>query len=84
MNSTGAQQLFKDVNLQSPQSRLQEKQISVSLAAKLLGVSRDSVYRLIEDGTLRAYQHRGHGWWHVMHESVLRQLDRTKKAGKGE
>ena len=44
--------------------------ISVAAAAKRLHISRDTVIRYIEAGTLRGYRLTARGWWQVTKQSV--------------
>lgn len=47
-------------------------EISVSRATKLLGCSRNTVYRLLSDGSLAGYQWRPGGWWRIYYDSLVR------------
>jgi excisionase family DNA binding protein len=46
--------------------------ISVSNAARMLSLSRWTVVRMLEDGTLEGCQLRKRGWRRVKYESVLK------------
>jgi excisionase family DNA binding protein len=45
--------------------------ISVSTVARLLRLSRWTVVRMIQEGTLEAWRPRARGPYHVKYESVL-------------
>lgn len=48
--------------------------IAASAAAKVLGCSLNSVYRLLERGDLRGIRFGERGWWKVERESVAKLL----------
>lgn len=54
--------------------------ISVQQAARMLKVSRSSVMRYLEDGTLEGFQYRPNGWWHIYLDSVLSLRERASQA----
>lgn len=45
--------------------------VNVPWAAKMLGLSRSTIYGLLLSGTLRGYQVRDGGWWRVRKDSVI-------------
>jgi excisionase family DNA binding protein len=49
--------------------------ISVPRAAKMLGVSDDTVHRLIEDGSIKAFRYRKRGWWSVSFDSLVEYMN---------
>lgn len=57
--------------------------ISVSRVAEILDVSRDTVERMIEDGTLKAYKARKNSStspWRISYDSLLEYIDDLHKA----
>ncbi len=57
-----------------------KRTISCAHAAKLLDVSHDTVCRMIEDGTLRAYKMRPgrpKSPWRVNYDSVIEHLEKV-------
>lgn len=50
--------------------------IGVSVTARILETSPDTVLNLIEDGSLDAYQLRKGGWWRVDRDSLRRYMNR--------
>ena len=52
--------------------------IGTAQAAEMLGVSRDTVERMIEAGELQAYKTRPNttGPWKISYDSVLQQVDK--------
>jgi excisionase family DNA binding protein len=52
-------------------SPLREPTMRPAQAAEYLGISRDTVIRMVEEGILRGYRHRPGGWWKVSKASVL-------------
>lgn len=57
--------------------------VSVSSAAERLGVSRDTVLRYIEAGTLTGYRFTERGWWRVT-KSSIDSLERSMREQIGE
>lgn len=55
------------------------REISAATAARILRTSIFTVYRLIEEGTITAYQLRASGWWHVSFDSVQAHLETIRK-----
>lgn len=58
----------------SPEPRLPlvtARTVSATWAAQYLNLSVDSIYRLIEEGKLKAYRHNGRGWHKILSSSVL-------------
>lgn len=56
--------------------------ISTERAADILGVSRDSVERMIEDGTLKAYKARlnvPNSPWKVSYDSLLEYIEKLHR-----
>lgn len=62
-----------------------EREIGAMEAAKILGFrDRESVYRLIDLGELRAWKpasRRGNGKWRINLQSVIQYRDRLYEAG---
>ncbi|HWR35975.1 MAG TPA: hypothetical protein VN622_08925 [Clostridia bacterium] len=50
------------------------KYVSVSWAARAIGVSVQTVYRLIEEGKLVSRRLNDRGWHHVSYDSVVKLL----------
>ena len=56
--------------------------ISVARAAEILDASRDTVERMIEDGTLKAYKVRKNSPtspWRISYDSLLEYVDEMHK-----
>ena len=52
--------------------------ITTSDTARLLGCSRQTVMRLIEEGELQAWRHTQRGWHLVEYDSVMDYLTRNR------
>jgi excisionase family DNA binding protein len=52
--------------------------ISPTRAGQLLGCSRATVIRMIEDGTVKAYRLRTRGWIHVDYDSFCELIRKSK------
>ena len=57
--------------------------LSLADVARILGCSRQTIYRLIECGELAGLQLRDHGWWRVLGRSLDRYLARRLGKKKG-
>ena len=44
--------------------------VAVKFAAQRLGVSEVTVLRYLDDGTLRGFQLKPRGWWHILKSSL--------------
>ena len=55
--------------------------ISVSLAAKYLGCSKDIVWGLLESGELKGFRLSPRGWWMVNKQSVDRKCREIREYG---
>lgn len=56
-----------------------QQTISVRHAAEILDVSVHTIFRLIEDGSLKAYQireNRKHSPWRIFYDSLLAYVER--------
>jgi len=51
-------------------------------AARALGCSRQTIYRLISDDRLDAVQLRDAGWWRVARSSLAKYLQRLRHPNK--
>jgi excisionase family DNA binding protein len=49
----------------------QKAEISSRAAARILRVSQTTVYRLIEDGSIKGWQLKAGGWWRIEYDSVI-------------
>jgi len=54
-------------------------EINVGTAARILKVSPDTVNRLCDEGTLRAWRVPPRGWWRIDFDSVMTFLQMTRK-----
>ncbi len=57
----------------------ESKEIFVGQAASILKVSRNTVERLCEEGTLRARRFPDRGWWRIERDSVVEHRERVAR-----
>lgn len=55
--------------------------ISVNLAGRYLGCSREIVWKLLESGELKGFRLSPRGWWMVNKQSVERKVKEIEEFG---
>lgn len=61
-----------------------DDELSVPQAAALLGVSEETVRRMVDAGQLRGYRTRPPGGWRRIYRSSVDEVLRQRRAGVGD
>ncbi|PYU52687.1 MAG: hypothetical protein DMG48_05250 [Acidobacteria bacterium] len=57
--------------------------ISTSAAARIAGVSHDTMMRWVEEGRVESWRVLPRGWWRIDRSSLLAYLSRTANGSTG-
>ena len=67
-----------------PPLKFAKKYVSADWVARQLGVSRSTVFRLIEEGRIETHQIRAHGWHRIPYDSAIAYISRVNGAGEAQ